>query len=52
MSSVERGRMLGQITLVLDAGKKIASYTYKYVDLNQRIPGNPALEARAKELLE
>ena len=52
MSSVERGRMLGQITLVLDSGKKVASYTYKYVDLNQRIPGNPALEARAKELLE
>lgn len=52
MSSVERGRMLGQVTLVLDSGKKVASYTYKYVDLNQRVPGNPALEARAKELLE
>jgi 2',3'-cyclic-nucleotide 2'-phosphodiesterase (5'-nucleotidase family) len=52
MSSVERGRMLGQITLVLDSGKKVASYTYKYVDLNQRVRGNPALEARATELLE
>ena len=52
MSSVERGRMLGQITLILDSKKKVASYTYKYVDLNQRIQGDPALSARANELLE
>lgn len=51
MSSVERGRMLGQITLAFDANKKVASYTYKYIDLNQRVQDDPALAARAKELL-
>jgi len=50
MSSVERGRMLGQLTLSLDTEKKVASYTYKYVDLNQRVKGDPALAARAGEL--
>ena len=52
MSSVERGRMLGQLTLSLDANKKVASYTYKYVDLNQRVQGDPALAALAGELSE
>ena len=50
MSSVERGRMLGQLTLSLDSEKKVASYTYKYVDLNQRVKSDPALAARAGEL--
>ena len=52
MSSVERGRMLGQITLMLDSEKKVASYTYKYIDLNQRIPSDAALLARANELAQ
>ena len=52
MSSVERGRMLGQITLTLDSEKKVASYTYKYIDLNQRIQSDAALLARANELLQ
>lgn len=50
MSSVERGRMLGRMTLVLNADKEIASYTYRYIDLNQRVPENSALAARAGEL--
>ena len=52
MSSVERGRMLGQVTLMLDSEKKVASYTYEYIDLNQRIQGDAALLARANELLQ
>ena len=52
MSAVERGRMLGRMTLVLDSDKKIASYTYRYIDLNQRIKEDPALAARARELLK
>ncbi len=52
MSSVERGRMLGQITLMLDSEKKVASYTYKYIDLNQSVQDDPALLARANELLK
>ncbi len=52
MSSVERGRMLGQITLMLDSKRKVASYTYKYVDLNQRIQSDAALLARANELMQ
>jgi len=50
MSSVERGRMLGRMTLVLNADKEVASYTYRYIDLNQRAPENAALAARAGEL--
>ena len=52
MSSVERGRMLGQMTLVLTADKKVASYTYKYIDLNQGVKDDPALAARASEVLK
>ena len=52
MSSVERGRMLGQMTFVLGADKKIVSYTYKYIDLNKGIKDDPALAARARELLK
>lgn len=52
MSSVERGRMLGQITMILNSKKEMASYSYKYVDLNQRVREDPALAAGARELLK
>ena len=52
MSSVERGRMLGQLTMAIDSERKVASYTYKYNDLNGRVKEDPALAARAKEILQ
>lgn len=51
MSSVERGRMLGRVSLVLSQEKKVTSYTYKYIDLNNRVSEDSALASKARSVL-